>query len=74
MIVEKKLNAEDYLSATQTLFWETQRILDLLSVVTTRGFRIVRVRPAENVLRKLGLVRPRSLGDRIRRFLSRNLS
>jgi len=74
LIAEKSIIAQDYLSATQILFQKTQHVLDLLSVVTSRGFRIQRIMPSESVLRRLGLVQRQSPMEKIRSYLLRKLA
>lgn len=74
MVAEKEILAQDYLSATQIIFRKAQQMLDLLSVVTSRGFRICRVGPSAHVLRKLGLTRRPSFQERLRSYLLRRLS
>jgi hypothetical protein len=73
MIAEKELSAEDYLSAIQIFFGDTQHILDLLSLVTSRGFKILRVRPSLEIRRKLGLERQKSFRESVRLSLLKRL-
>ena len=69
LIIRKKISAENYLSAIQKVFYRVGEVLDLLSVVTSRGFRIHRVRPAKKIRYKLGLNSERGLAERIIRYL-----
>lgn len=74
MIIENEIFAEDYLSATQMIFQKTQQVLDLLSIVTSRGFRIYRVRPVAEIRKKLGLTRRTSFRERMLFHLRKLLS
>lgn len=73
MIIEKEILAENYLSATQILFGDVQRILDLLSVVTSRGFKILRVRPSSEVRLKLGMTQKKSFRESVLLSLQKKL-
>lgn len=44
-VINATVRADDYLSAKRTLFNKTQQMLDLLSVVSTRGFKITKINP-----------------------------
>lgn len=74
MIIEKALHSGNYFLATQTAFREIERILDLLSIVSSRGFKIHRIRPSAKVRKGLGLTRRKSLKERMVRCLQERLS
>ena len=74
MIIENELFSEDYLSATQMVFQKTQQLLDLLSIVSSRGFKISRIRPGAKIRRKLGLIHRKSLRERMLLYLLKRFS
>jgi len=53
--IKRDLLAEDYLAAKRVVFYETEQVLDTLSIVSQRGFKILKIVPSDTKTKKISL-------------------
>lgn len=46
-LIKRNVIAENYLSAKRTIFYETEQALDILSIVSQRGFKLLKINPPQ---------------------------
>ena len=64
-LIKREVVAEDYLSAKRIVFYETEQALDILSIVSQRGFKMLRITPPQPKTNNIGQTKKNSLRDKL---------